>query len=102
MSNCDYHNMDSSSYVETVILQAFYPLLSNLYECCLSIPISSALPERGASALKCNKTRLQPRLQKWHAAGTYEGFNQWATTIVHEPNLKRGLEIEFRSTPQET
>ena len=38
----------------------FYPLLSNLAECCLSIPISNAWPECGASALN---TRLRSRLQ---------------------------------------
>ena len=53
-----HHTLKQSSY------RHFYPLLSNLYECCLSILISSAWPERGASALKCNKTRLQSRLQK--------------------------------------
>ena len=41
----------------------FYPLLSNLAECRLSIPISNAWPERGASALKRIKTRLRSRLQ---------------------------------------
>ena len=41
----------------------FYPLLSNLAECCLSIPISNAWPERGASALKRIKARLRSRLQ---------------------------------------
>ena len=41
----------------------FYPLLSNLAECCLSIPISNAWPERGASALKRIKTRLRTRIQ---------------------------------------
>ena len=41
----------------------FYLLLSNLAECHLSIPISNAWPERGASALKRIKTRLRSRLQ---------------------------------------
>ena len=41
----------------------FYPALSSLAECCLSIPISNAWPERGASSLKRIKTRLRSRLQ---------------------------------------
>ena len=41
----------------------FYPLLSNLAECSLSIPISNACPERGASTLKRIKTRLRSRFQ---------------------------------------
>ena len=73
--------MDTSSYAETAVLQAFfYPLLSNVadHECCLSIPISKAWPEGGASALKRIKTRLRSR----HAAGTYAGFDQWAATAL--------------------
>ena len=41
----------------------FYPALSSLAECCLSIPISNAWPERGTSSLKRMKTRLRSRLQ---------------------------------------
>lgn len=41
----------------------FYPLLSNLAECCLSIATLNAWPECGASALKRIKTRLRSRLQ---------------------------------------
>ena len=41
----------------------FFPLLSSLAECCLSIPVSNAWPERGTSALKRNKTRPCNRLK---------------------------------------
>ena len=41
----------------------FFPLLSSLAECCLSIPVSNTWPERGASALKRNKTRLRNKLK---------------------------------------
>ena len=40
----------------------FYPMLTQLAECCLSLPISNVWPERGASALKRIKTRLRSRL----------------------------------------
>ena len=40
----------------------FYPMLTQLVECCLSLPVSNAWPERGASALKRIKTRLRSRL----------------------------------------
>ena len=39
-----------------------YPMLTQLAECCLSLPVSNAWPERGASALKRIKTRLRSRL----------------------------------------
>lgn len=41
----------------------FYPLLNSFAECCLPISISNAWPERGASTLKCIKTRLRSTLQ---------------------------------------
>ena len=41
----------------------FFPLLSSLAERCLSIPVSNAWPERGASALKRIKPRLCNRLK---------------------------------------
>jgi len=41
----------------------FFPLLLSLAECCLSIPVSNAWPERGASALKHVKPRLHNRLK---------------------------------------
>ena len=37
-------------------------MLTQLAECCLSLPVSNAWPERGASALKHIKTRLRSRL----------------------------------------
>ena len=42
----------------------FYPMLTQLAECCLSLPVSNARPERGASAFlkKRIKTRLRSRL----------------------------------------
>ena len=40
----------------------FYPMLTQLAECCLSLPVSNAWPERGASALKRIKTKLKSRL----------------------------------------
>ena len=40
----------------------FYPMLTQLAECCLSLPVSNAWPEGGASALKHIKTRLRSRL----------------------------------------
>ena len=40
----------------------FYPMLTQLAECCLSLPVSNAWPERVASALKRIKTRLRYRL----------------------------------------
>ena len=40
-----------------------FPVLSSLAECCLSIPVSNAWPERGASALKRVKARLRDRLK---------------------------------------
>ena len=39
----------------------FYPMLIQLAECCLSLPVSDAWPERGASALKHIKTELRSR-----------------------------------------
>ena len=45
-----HHMLEQPSY------RHLYPLLSDLAECCLSIPISNVWPERGASALKCIKT----------------------------------------------
>ena len=41
----------------------FFPLLFSLAEPCLSIPVSNAWPERGASALKRVKPRLRNRLK---------------------------------------
>ena len=41
----------------------FFPLLFSLAECCLSILVSNAWPERGASALKRVKPRLRNRLK---------------------------------------
>ena len=41
----------------------FFPLLFSLAERCLSIPVSNAWPERGASALKRVKPRLRNRLK---------------------------------------
>ena len=41
----------------------FFPLLSSLAEPCLSISVSNAWPERGASALKRVKLRLRSRLR---------------------------------------
>ena len=41
----------------------FFPLLFSLAERCLSIPVSNAWPERGASALKRVKPRLCNRLK---------------------------------------
>ena len=43
-------------------LQYLFPLLSEVAELCLSIPVSSAWPERGASCVKRSKTRLRSRL----------------------------------------
>ena len=40
----------------------FYLMLTQLAECCLSLPVSNAWPERGTSALKRIKTRLRSRL----------------------------------------
>ena len=40
----------------------FYPVLTQLAECCLSLPVSNVWPGRGASALKRIKTRLRSRL----------------------------------------
>ena len=37
-------------------------MLTQLAECCLSLPVSNAWPERGASALKRIMTRLRSRL----------------------------------------
>ena len=37
-------------------------MLTQLAECCLSLPVSNAWPERGASALKRIKKRLRSRL----------------------------------------
>ena len=41
-----------------------YPLLLQVAEICLSMPVSNAWPERGASALKRLKTRLRNSLKK--------------------------------------
>ncbi|KAK2564539.1 Zinc finger protein 862 [Acropora cervicornis] len=41
-----------------------YPLLLQVAEICLSMPVSNALPERGASALERLKTRLGNSLKK--------------------------------------
>ena len=41
-----------------------YPLLLQVAEICLSMPVSNAWPERGASALTCLKTRLRNSLKK--------------------------------------
>ena len=41
----------------------FFPLLFSLAERCLSIPVSNAWPDRGASALKHVKPRLRNRLK---------------------------------------
>ena len=44
-------------------LQYLFPLLLEVAELCLSIPVSSAWPERGASCVKRIKTRLRSRLK---------------------------------------
>ena len=42
---------------------AVYPLLTNIAEICLAMPVSNAWPERGASAVKRIKTRLRSRMK---------------------------------------
>ncbi len=42
---------------------AVYPLLTNIAEICLAMPVSNAWPERGASAVKRVKTRLRSRMK---------------------------------------
>ncbi|WAR01825.1 ZN862-like protein, partial [Mya arenaria] len=46
-----------------VSLSYFYPILSDLAEIILSLPVSNAWPERGASAVKRIKTRLRSSLK---------------------------------------
>ena len=41
----------------------FVPELLHLAEACMSLPVSNALPERGASAVKRLKTRLRSSLK---------------------------------------
>ncbi|XP_070545983.1 uncharacterized protein [Ptychodera flava] len=48
--------------VKLVKIQEIYPLLSWIGEICITIPMSNAWPERGASAVKRIKTRLRNRL----------------------------------------
>ena len=43
--------------------QYLFPLLLEMAELCLSIPVSSAWPERGASCVKRVKTRVRSRLK---------------------------------------
>ncbi|XP_053389806.1 zinc finger protein 862-like [Mercenaria mercenaria] len=46
-----------------VSLNYFYPILSDLADILLSLPVSNAWPERGASAVKRIKTRLRSSLK---------------------------------------
>ena len=41
----------------------FIPLLLQLAEVCVTLPVSNAWPERGASAIKRLKTRLRSTLK---------------------------------------
>ena len=43
--------------------QYIFPLLFEMAELCLSIPVSSAWPERGASCVKRVKTQVRSRLK---------------------------------------
>ncbi|WAR15744.1 hypothetical protein MAR_005849 [Mya arenaria] len=49
-----------------VSLSYFYPILSDLAEIILSLPVSNAWPERGASAVKRIKTRLRTSVENEH------------------------------------
>ena len=44
-------------------LESFYPQLSKIADILLSMPVSNAWPERGASALKRLKTRLRSSIR---------------------------------------
>ena len=44
-------------------LEAFYPQMSKIADILLSLPVSNAWPERGASAIKRLKTRLRSSIR---------------------------------------
>ena len=44
-------------------LPAFFPGMLRIAEVCLSLPVSSAWPERGASAIKRIKTRMRSTIK---------------------------------------
>ena len=58
----NYYNYVDTAASSATTMGFFYPMLTQLAECCLSLPVSNAWPERGARALKGMKTRLRSRL----------------------------------------
>ena len=58
--------------------QHFVPGLLCLAELCLSLPVSNAWPERGASAVKRLKTRMQSRLKNDMLGALMHHHTEWA------------------------
>lgn len=56
----------------------FVPELLCLAEVCMSLPVSNAWPERGASAVKRLKTRLRSSLKGIYGGITNAHYKQWA------------------------
>jgi predicted patatin/cPLA2 family phospholipase len=58
------------------------PILTNIAEIVLTVPVSNAWPERGASKVKIIKTNLRNRFIKWCTKWFNDAVYQWSYNML--------------------